>query len=507
MQSDSQPRRRLIRDPLLACSGATQAGYHFWVVSGPAWLRSIPIIPSERLRRADLSDSPVLKRSTILFFGSVGVPLAVIGYPIAIWLPPFYAGEIGISLATVGLMLMLARFSDVITDPLIGFFSDHWRTRWGRRKPWILAGTPLMVFGAFKLFIPPEGAGSFYLLFWISFMFLGSTMVSLTYQAMGAELSPDYHQRSRVTAAREGFVLLGLIIAAFVPAIVEFLGERDTGPVLEAMAWTIGLLMPLAVFLLLVFVREPTIEIHKSVPFAEGLKHVLRNGPLKRVLMIVLLVTFAESFRNALSVFFMRDVIGVPTIGILYSYYFVSGLVAIPAWLWLGKKIGKHKAFAVCMMAVSCISISTFFLDRGQVVLFTILFIMKGACFGGLQFLPLSMLADVVDVDSARSGGRRAGVIFSISGMTIKLAVAVGTGVSLQVLGLVGYIADRELAKNNGLFELTALGVAYAIVPALFFCTALWLTWHYPLTSERHARLREMIERRSERLAARKNVA
>ena len=452
-------------------------------------------------RRLDLSDSPVLKRSTVLLFGTVGVPLAVIGYPIAIWLPPFYAGELGISLATVGLMLMLARFSDVITDPLIGFFSDKWQTRWGRRKPWILAGTPIMVVGAFKLFIPPEGAGSLYLLFWISFMFLGSTMVSLTYQAMGAELSSDYHQRSRVTAAREGYVLLGLIIAAFVPAVVEYLGERDTGPVLEAMAWTIGILMPLAVFLLVVFVREPAVEVHKSVPFAEGLRHVFRNGPLKRVLMIVLLVTFAESFRNALSVFFMRDVIGVPAIGILYSYYFVSGLVAIPAWLLLGKRIGKHKAFAICMVTVSCVSVATYFLGRGQVTEFTLLFIAKGACFGGLQFLPLSMLADVVDVDSARSGGRRAGVIFAISGMTVKLAVAVGTGVSLQVLGIVGYIADRELAMNNGVFELTSLAVFYAIVPPLFFCAALWLTWHYPLTSERHARLRRLMDLRSLRLA------
>jgi GPH family glycoside/pentoside/hexuronide:cation symporter len=437
----------------------------------------------------------------VLLFGTVGIPLAVIGYPIAIWLPPFYAGELGISLATVGLMLMLARFSDVITDPLIGFLSDKWRTRWGRRKPWILAGTPVMVFGAFKLFIPPDESGPLYLLFWISFMFLGSTMVSLTYGAMGAELSADYHQRSRVTAAREGFVLLGLIIAAFVPAIVEFTGERDAGPVLEAMAWTIGILMPLTVFLLLAFVKEPAVEFHKNIPFREGLRHVWRNGPMKRVLMIVLLVTFAESFRNALSVFFMRDLIGVPAIGILYFYYFASGLIAIPAWLLLGKKIGKHKAFALCMVAVSCVSIATFFLERGQVTEFTVLFIAKGACFGGLQFLPLSMLADVVDVDSARSGGRRAGVVFAISGMTVKLAVAIGTGVSLQVLGLVGYVAERELAMNNGSFELMSLAVLYAIVPPIFFFAALWLTWHYPLTAERHARLRGLMERRAARLA------
>ena len=128
------------------------------------------------------------------------------GYPIAIWLPAFYAGELGLSLAAVGTMIMLARLTDVVTDPVIGFFSDRSKSRFGRRKPFMVGGLPFLVLGVVMLFIPRqlgiETIGQIHLVFWISFMFLGSTLVYIPYYAWGAELSSDYNERSRITAVR-----------------------------------------------------------------------------------------------------------------------------------------------------------------------------------------------------------------------------------------------------------------------------------------------------------------
>ena len=99
----------------------------------------------------------VLDARTIYLHGCIGLPLAVIGYPLSIWIPAHYSGGLGLSLAAVGTILMLARFTDVITDPLMGELSDRWRTRFGRRKPWVFLGTPLMMMGVYLLFIPPRG--------------------------------------------------------------------------------------------------------------------------------------------------------------------------------------------------------------------------------------------------------------------------------------------------------------------------------------------------------------
>jgi Na+/melibiose symporter-like transporter len=448
-----------------------------------------------------------LPTSKIAAYGAMATPLAMFGYPMAIWLSPFYAGELGISLAAIASMLFLARMTDIVTDPLVGYFSDHSKSRWGRRKPFIAAGTPILLLGIVMLFMPTylwgEVSGAWYLLLWNAVMFFGVTLITLPYGAWGAELSPDYHERSRIVGIREFFTLSGLILAAAIPFGLAFFFEVTAGLVLAFMAIILVIVTPIAVAICLWRVPENPELGRLNIPLLEGLKLVSRNGPMIRILLIHIIVVAGESFRNALSLFFMRDVVGINmgVVGVLYLIYFSAGLLAVPLWVMLGKKLGKHRAFAVCMAAVSVISILTVFLSRGDFVIFTILFLFKGACFGGLALLPASMLADVIDIDTARSGGKRAGTFFAISGMSGKLATAFGTSLPLLIIGWVGFNPSGKMGVNAP-DTLLWLAVNYAIVPAFFFFAALYLVWNYPLTPERHANLRIMIEKRNARLAA-----
>ncbi|MDP7577841.1 MAG: MFS transporter [Pseudomonadales bacterium] len=476
----------------------------------------------------------ILSRTTIYAHGTMGLPLAVIGYPLAIWIPAHYSGGLGISLAAVGTILMLARLTDVISDPIIGEISDRWRTPFGRRKPWLFIGVPVMMIGVYNLFIPDEEVGLIYFLIWLAIFFLGSTMIALPHRAWGAELSPEYHQRSRVTAAREIYVLVGLMVAAAVPMIIEIqadggsgVGEvfstlwRDaigaftgnfadkkivdratlTGPVLQGLAWTVIIVLPICASIVLTMVKEPAaVATEKRPTFVEGLKLVAKNGPMVRVLIIAVLVYFGESFRNAVSLFFIRDIVGVPTIGAAYFIYFIAGLGAIPFWLWLGRTIGKHRAFMMTLITVACVSAANLLLDYGDYLPFFLLFTVKGFCFGGLQFLPVAMLADVVDVDSARSGGQRAGTYFAFMGFSEKIAIAFGTGASLNIVGLLGFDPQGGIAASTEIGVLS-LRMVYCLGPVVFYGMALRLIWNYPLTPARHARLRERLERRNARLA------
>ena len=113
------------------------------------------------------------------------------------------------------------------------------------------------------------------------------------------------------------------------------------------------------------------------------------------------------------------------------------------------------------------------------------------------------MLADVVDVDTARSGGRRAGTYFAILGLTEKLAVALGTGISLNVVGLLGFDPSGGVAASTELGVLS-LRLVYCCGPIFFFGLAMIFIWSYPLTPKRHARLRLRIEKKTARIAARK---
>lgn len=476
-----------------------------------------------------MSQNGVLKRSTILIHGSVGMPLAVIGYPLVVYLPPFYAQEIGLNMALMAMVLVLARMSDVITDPLIGTLSDRWQTRLGRRKPWLLMGMPLMLLGTIMIFMPPGDAGIGHLLTWTVLMYLGWTMVTLPYGAWGAELSPLYHQRSRVTASREGFVLVGLFLAALAPAIVQSLGARyqagqtdgavmqaavwllgtngelgtGYGPILAGMAWMLMILLPLTVIAVVLFVKEAPPQSVQRTDWKKGLRVLKNNGPFKRMMLMLLIVVTGESFRNALSVFFMQHVMQIQSyIGMMYLLYFGVGILGIPFWLIMGKKIGKHRAFCLAVGVSSASILGMFFLQAGQLVPFAIMFALKGFCFAAFQFLPLSMLADIVDVDTARSKEHRTGLFFAMSGMAHKLAMAIGLGLSLGLLALVGFDAQMSEHTPN---QLMALRVLYILGPVTLYMVAFAIAWKYPLTSERHERIHHWIQRRNARveLAAR----
>jgi len=451
-----------------------------------------------------------LAASTIWIWGSVGLPLAMIGYPVGIYLPDLYAGEVGISLAAIGTMLMLARTSDAITDPLMGFLSDRVETRYGRRKPWIAVGVPTMLVGMWMLFTPGEGVGAPYILVWFAVMTLGSTLIGLPYRAWGAELSTEYHTRTRIVSANEVFILVGLTTAAAVPFAIRHLHPEGltSSQILRAIGLVLLVGLPLIVGLVLWRVPEPQANVSVSpVDLGRSLVLISRNGLFRLLVVIELLVTGGENFRNALSLFFMRDVIGIQVaqIATMYVLYFGVGLLAIPVWTMLARKLGKHRSLGIAMAAVSVVSIWIFLLDRGDHAEFYVLFAAKGFCFGAFAYLPRAMIADVVDIDTAKTGNARPGSYFAVHGIMTKVAGAAGAGLSLIVAGWAGYIATRGGDADgsvNGPTELLWLGILYAIIPTVLFMIAFRLAWTYPLTEARHRRIEAAIRRRGERLAA-----
>ena len=191
-----------------------------------------------------------------------------------------------------------------------------------------------------------------------------------------------------------------------------------------------------------------------------------------------------------MSLWFVRDVIGIETVGASYARYFIAGFIAIPFWLWLGKTIGKHKAFCITLIGTGTVSFLCFFLENGDFKYFHILFLLKGACFGGLQFLPASMLADVVDLDSLKTGGRRAGTFFALNGMIAKVSSMLAVWAAARLIDAFGFVPGIENSDS----AMMALRVFYCIGCAAFFLPALFLTWFYPLTKEKHIELRKDLE-------------
>ena len=138
-----------------------------------------------------------LTKKTLFFYGLTDLPIAMSLFPVMVFIPRFYASDMGVPLVLLGTILFFVRWSDVITDPLMGYISDHTRSRFGRRKIWIVLSTPLMMLSVYQLFLPPQGAGALHLALWSVLLSIAITMMLIPYYAWGAGLLKLYLFRRR----------------------------------------------------------------------------------------------------------------------------------------------------------------------------------------------------------------------------------------------------------------------------------------------------------------------
>jgi glycoside/pentoside/hexuronide:cation symporter, GPH family len=153
----------------------------------------------------------------VLAYGALGLPLAFAALPIYVHAPRLYAGDLGLSLATVGGVLLVARALDAITDPLIGAISD----RYAYRRLLILLALPFLAFGMLALLAPPPDAGAGWLAAAVIAVTLGYSLATINYNAWGAEAADAPSDRTRLVAAREGCALVGVVLAAALPTVLS----------------------------------------------------------------------------------------------------------------------------------------------------------------------------------------------------------------------------------------------------------------------------------------------
>lgn len=440
-------------------------------------------------------DHKPLKLSTMVTYGMPGLPISAAGVPVAVYLVPLYSSaEIGINIALVGAIIMLSRLWDGVTDPLIGRLSDQWLSPIGRRKPWLILGAPVTMVAVYQLFIPPDGADWFYFLTWILAFYTGWTMVTLPFGAWGAELSPDYTERSRVTGYREAWQLTGTLVSVVVPGAAFYFGVTGIRNVVMVLAWAVIFLFPLCILLPVLFVPDKSRPVDSGLSWKRGLKVIWNNGPFKRILFAFAVQSMGRQFVAILFVLYTIHVIGAPDAPpLVLAGYFGAGIVGIPLWVKIADRIGKHKAWLVSMFVYNIPLACALPLGKGDIVPFTILATIAGLSVAASSVLPLSMKADVIDIDMLRSKEKRAGLFFALWGIADKMSVALAALLALSLLNLFGF--DPKVENTDE--ALLTLSVLYLLGPSVFSIGAAMIIWNYPVTSERHRKIRDRLLRRN----------
>lgn len=423
---------------------------------------------------------PALPR--VLAYGVFGLPLAFAALPIYVHLPRLYGEFLAMPLAVLGAVLLLARLADAFIDPLLGSFSDRWqraRPLSGRRSL-ILLTLPAFALGVWLLLNPPAGAGVAWLSATLALTYVGFSLLTITYQAWGADLAVSTDSRCRLTASREGFGLVGVMLAATLPTLLA--PELPRGLALLA-----TLFVPLLVLSALVTVlgtrgmtnHLPAVKAEADVaPSAwRDLGATLAQRALRRLLIVFVVSGIAAALPATLVMFFVADVLGAPDqSGAFLATYFAAGLCGLPLWVRWARRRGTLVAWRDGML-LACLAFSAApFLGHGDNAAFYGICVLSGLALGADLVLPTTHLAEL----SARSPGSTA-TYFGVWNFATKLNLALAAGIALPLLAAVGYVPGGAEPTNN----VAALALIYGGLPLLgkLIAATLLHRWRHQLAA------------------------
>jgi glycoside/pentoside/hexuronide:cation symporter, GPH family len=439
-----------------------------------------------------------LSRGQRLVYGFGDLALAVRQTAFQFALLPFFTDVVMLAPWLAGLGKMLGLVWDGVNDPVTGYVSDRTRTRYGRRRPFLVAAAIPMGLTFALLWMPPShmsGLAAFAYMV-LAYLVLDTcfTLYATPYMALGAELSDDYHERTQLSAARSFFHVIGLFLGGTVPFAMLRLFPEDKAHGYAAMGVTIGAFMTIVALVTGLGVREriprlvdtPTDGASSFRAFVGGLATTMRNRAFRIMVVTFGVIQIGGGIHQTLVPYaFQYWLRRQDLIGTVIAVYMASFLLSIPLWTHLSKRLGKDRALKLCMSwAAFALTSLPFVLspDMSNARLGVIL-VLAGLGNGGWAVLPVSITADIIDTDELETHRRREGEYFGLWTLALKLATGLASGIVGVGLQLVEYVPNVEQTPS----AILGIRILYGPVPAAFLLAGLVLFYRFPLTRERHA--------------------
>lgn len=392
-----------------------------------------------------------------LRYGLLGLPLAFCALPLYVLVPNLYATRFGIPLAALGAVLLATRVLDALLDPWIGRWCDRLLASGSERLWQCMAVAALALAGSFcALFQPATESGS--ALWWLAITLLltsvAFSVLTVAYQSWGSALDGDALQRSRVVAWREGLGLVGVLLAAVVPAV------WGVGVMTALMLITLAL----GVWALHVAPRPPARATQVRAAQSPGASTWApwHNAAFVRLVMVFALNGIAAAVPATLVLFFIQDRLQVdgPTQGYFLGLYFLCGALSMPLWLRVVQGLGLVRTWFIGM----ALSVVTFLgctaIGAGDVWLYALVCALSGAALGSDLALPSALLTGIVQRSSST---HLQGLYFGWWNLVSKLNLSLAAGIALPLLNLLGYAPGAREPQ-----ALQALTVVYCLVPCAF---------------------------------------
>lgn len=407
-----------------------------------------------------------VSKTTVLYYSLLAIPLAIVGLPLYIYLPTFYTTEIAIDISQVGLILFIARLTDVFTDPYFGYLSDKSVEHFKSRKPIMILGAIILIVSFYALLHPNLLYPKLWLFSFTILIYIAWSMINIPYLTWSSEISTHYDDKTLLNSSRELFSIVGVLIALTVPYLYQ---------VSENPQKTLEILYVSFIFLFIPFFVVSLLKIKIKI-VSKFNKFSFRNiielyrmlPDLKFLQLGYLLNNIANALPATLFLLYIELIIEEKNYnGIVLIIYFLSGIIALPFWNILANKIGKKISWISSILLASCAFIFVPFLEAGDLKAFIIISIISGLSLGADMALPTSLQSDLVQ-KAKRVQSNTSGLLFGIWTMITKFSLALAIALGFLTLGAFNFEATDPNTNS-----LIALSLLYGFAPVAFKILAL----------------------------------
>jgi GPH family glycoside/pentoside/hexuronide:cation symporter len=416
----------------------------------------------------------------------------------SLYLIYFFTDVFLIGAAAAGAIVLVSKLWDAVTDPMMGIISDHTRSRWGKKRPYLLFGALPFGLSIFLLFLAPELSPTGKVIYgFLTFILFSTaiTVVNIPYGALTAVLTQDAQVRSRLTAFRMTFALIGTLAAA--GATKPLAGLLATE--LEGFRMVGGLYGIIAVGFTLISFASVRERIEQQAPKRETLRSYLRvvfaNPPfLFLALATFLFMTAINMMAAVVNYYFKYNLSSEGLIPIAFLALFVTAALCIPLFVWISNRRSKRFAFALGMGALGLLLIPLYLFGERSTVLTLAIFVVAGLGMSTIYLCPWSMIPDTVEYSEWKTGLRREGILYGAFFFCFKAGAALAGALVGLGLDLSGYQANAAQTAQT----LEGIRIMISLVPLGFIILGVIVIRFYSITAQRHQQILTEIRARSE---------